>query len=160
MTFRSANILFAGILGAAAVLLICAAARNPASGNEDASSANKAATIVIDYPQQGSIFPPEITPPNFLWHDPAETATQWVVEVSFAGIPDRISVQAPGDHLRMGKLDPQAGPGIELTPEQAATRTWRPDAATWAKIKTLSAKSPTTIVISGLAGGDSNTLGY
>jgi len=48
MTFRSANILFAGILGAAAVLLICAAARNPASGNEDASSANKAATIVID----------------------------------------------------------------------------------------------------------------
>jgi len=156
MTFRSANILFAGILGAAAVLLICAAARNPASGNEDASSASKAATIVIDYPQQGSIFPPEITPPNFLWHDPAETATQWVVEVSFAGIPDRISVQAPGDHLRMGKLDPQAGPGIELTPQQAAMRTWRPDAATWEKIKRLSAKSPATIVISGLAGGDSN----
>jgi Flp pilus assembly protein TadD len=158
MRFRFANILLAGILGAAAVLLICAAARNPVSSNGDASSASQPAKIVIDYPLQGSIFPPEITSPNFLWHDSSEIASRWVVEVSFAGISDRIRIEASGEHLQIGKLDPQAGPGIELTPEQAATRTWRPDAATWAKIKTLSAKSPTTIVISGLAGGDSNTL--
>jgi len=158
MRFRFANILLAGILGAAAVLLICAAARNPVSSNGDASSASQPAKIVIDYPLQGSIFPPEITSPNFLWHDSSEIASRWVVEVSFAGISDRIRIEASGEHLQIGKLDPQAGPGIELTPEQAATRTWRPDAAIWAKIKTLSAKSPTTIVISGLAGGDSNTL--
>jgi Flp pilus assembly protein TadD len=155
MRFRSAHILLAGILGAA-MLLICAAARNPASSGGDASSAGQAAKIVIDYPLQGSIFPPEITPPNFLWHDPAETANRWVVEVSFAGNSDRIRIEASGDHLERGKLDPEAGPGIELTPEQAATRTWRPDVATWDKIKRLSAKSPATIVISGFAAGDSN----
>jgi len=155
MRFRSANILLAGIFGAA-MLLISAAARNPASSGGDASSAGQPVNIVIDYPLQGSIFPPEITPPNFLWHDSAETATRWVVEVSFAGNSDRIRIQASGDHLEKGKLDPEAGPGIELTPEQAATRTWRPDAATWAKIKTLSAKSPAIIVINGFVGGDSN----
>ena len=156
MRFRSAHILFAGTLGAAAVLLICAAVWSPASMIVDASSASQPAKIAIDYPLQGSIFPPEITPPNFLWHDSAETATRWAIEVSFAGRPDRIRILARGEHLQMGKLDPQAGPGIELTPEQVATHTWRPDAETWEKIKMLSAKSPAAVVISGFANGDSN----
>ena len=94
MRFRSANILLAGIFGAA-MLLISAAARNPASSGGDASSAGQPVNIVIDYPLQGSIFPPEITPPNFLWHDSAETATRWVVEVSFAGIPIESASRRP-----------------------------------------------------------------
>ena len=27
------------------------------------------AAITVDYPANGSIFPPEITPPTFIWHD-------------------------------------------------------------------------------------------
>jgi Flp pilus assembly protein TadD len=55
----------------------------------------------------------------------------------------------------MGEIDPAAGPGRELTPEQAATRTWKPDAATWEKIKRLSAKSPARITITGFTDGSS-----
>jgi len=44
---------------------------------------------------------------------------------------------------------------MPLTPGQAAAHTWRPDEATWTKIKRLSVKSPATIAISGFADGDS-----
>ena len=43
-----------------------------------------AAALAIDYPRTGSIFPPEITPPTFLWHDGAEPADRWRIDVSFA----------------------------------------------------------------------------
>src|SRR5208337_4066560 len=99
----------------------------------------------------GSVFPPEITPPTFLGRDASETAKRWVVEVSFADHSGRIRVEAPGEYMQMGEIDPQAGEPSPLTPEQAATRTWRPDAATWAKIKRGSVKSPATIAITGFA---------
>jgi hypothetical protein len=35
------------------------------------------ATVTIDYPLNGSIFPPEITPPTFIWRDAAQTADHW-----------------------------------------------------------------------------------
>lgn len=121
----------------------------------DTSSSAPVAKIVIDYPLEGSVFPPEITPPTFLWHDPAETAKRWEIEASFAGQKDKIRVESPGEHMKRGEIDPRAGEGMELTPEQAATRTWEPDTATWEKIKRQSVKSPATITISGFADGDS-----
>ena len=39
--------------------------------------------ISIDYPEDGSIFPPGITPPTFLWRDAA--GTPWSIDVSFPG---------------------------------------------------------------------------
>ena len=39
------------------------------------TSAASLAPITIDYPQDGSILPPEITPPTFIWHDGAKDAT-------------------------------------------------------------------------------------
>ena len=44
-------------------------------------------------------------------------------------------------------IDPDAGPGLELTPEQASTHTWKPDAEMWARIKRLSVKGPATVRI-------------
>jgi hypothetical protein len=67
-------------------------------------------------------------------------------------------IEAPASTAN-GEIDPEAGPGLELTPEQASTRTWRPDAETWAKIKRLSVKSPATITISGFADGDAKASG-
>ena len=152
--FRPARVLFAAIAGTVSVLLVCGAALN-SSISLPAISASDPAKITVDYPLEGSVFPPEITPPNFLWHDPTGSGTRWLVEVSFAGSSDTIRVEAGGDRLQVGAIDPEAGPPIELTPEQASTRTWRPDAATWAKIKQLSAKLPATVTISGFAPGDS-----
>ena len=51
------------------------------------------------------------------------------------------------------RIDPDAGLDLALTPEQASTHTWKPDAATWDKIKHLSVNSPARITIKGLAAG-------
>jgi Flp pilus assembly protein TadD len=116
------------------------------------------AKITVDYPLQGSVFPPEITPPNFLWHDPSSGATRWVIEVSFAGRPDRMRIESAGEYLRLGEIDAEAGPAVELTAEQASSRTWRPDAETWARMKRLSAKSAATVTIRGFADGSDRTV--
>jgi Tfp pilus assembly protein PilF len=120
-------------------------ARGSARGNE-----KTAEKITIDYPTEGSIFPPDITAPTVLWHDPNQAATRWVVEISFASGAEKMRVETDGALMQRGKLDPDAGPGLELTPEQASTHTWKPDAATWAKIKRLSVKGPATIKIMGV----------
>ena len=44
-------------------------------GSRPAVGAPKAPRpITVDYPEEGSIFPPEITPPTFLWHDGSAAA--------------------------------------------------------------------------------------
>jgi Flp pilus assembly protein TadD len=150
MSFRSFNVLLARIAGAVSIFLLCGTMLKSfvVLGS---TSESQPAKITINYPLEGSVFPPEITPPNFLWHDPTETATLWVIEVSFAHRSDKIHIEAPGEYLQLGTIDLQAGPGINLSTEQASTRTWRPDAETWAKIKRLSVNSPATVTIGGFA---------
>ena len=72
--------------------------------------------MTIDYPLEGSIFPPEITPPTFLWHDRSETAKRWVVEVSFADHSESIRLEAAGEFMQVGESDPQAGEAAMLIP--------------------------------------------
>jgi len=158
----SVKVVVAAAAGAISVLLVCGAALHSPSGAALAPPLNQPAKITITYPLEGSIFPPEITPPKFLWLDPTDqaptdTAKRWVVQVSFPGHTEGIRLEVPGDHLQVGKIDPEAGPPIQLSPEQAALRAWRPDTATWAKIKQLSQKSPATITISGFAEGNPKT---
>ncbi|MGA9586365.1 MAG: tetratricopeptide repeat protein [Terracidiphilus sp.] len=109
----------------------------------------------MDYPLNRSVFPPDITAPTFLWHDPAEAATKWVIDISLAGDATRMRIEVPGKRLQIGALDPEAGPGPELTPEQESTHTWQPDQATWNTIKKLSVSAPATIAIRGVS-GDAN----
>ena len=95
--------------------------------------------ITVDYPVDGSVFPPEITPPTFLWRDANTNATGWVIDVAFADGSPGIRVKSAGERMRIGEIDPEAvAPSNELpklTPEQAAAHTWTPDPATWAAIK-------------------------
>ena len=144
--------------GAGAVLLACGAAMFSA-GHVDAAASNtppettstQPANLTIDYPLDRSIFPPEITSPTFLWRDASEQAKRWVVQVSFAGVQDRIRVEASGEYMQVGESDALAGAPAELTLEQANTHAWKPDAETWKKIKRLSVKAPATITIAGFA---------
>ena len=48
-----------------------------------AATAQQAARIVIDYPEEGSIFPPDFAAPTFLWRD-TQAAASWEVEIAFA----------------------------------------------------------------------------
>ena len=119
-----------------------------------AFAAVQPAQITVDYPADGSIFPPDITAPTFLWRDPVAAATSWRVEITFADGSAALQVNAPGERLRIGEIDRNAI-GItnelpKLTPQQAAARTWTPDAQAWAAIKKHSVTAPATITITGL----------
>ena len=109
--------------------------------------------IKFDYPRSGSIFPSEITPPVFLFHDPSR-ATHWIVEISLGPHLTNIQIECAGDLLKPGELDTRAGTTLEWSTEQSTTRTWKPDEETWRRIKQLSVNTPARIGITGYAGLD------
>ena len=116
------------------------------------TSAAQPSAITIDYPAEGSIFPPEISPPTFLWREPDEKAVVWQIAVEFADHTPRIQIRSSGELMRIGEIDsrcvtPMNAPA--LTPQQAATHTWTPDAATWATVKRHSVKRSATVTITG-----------
>ena len=61
-------------------------------------------SVTIDYPLNGSIFPPEITPPTFLWRDAAE-ASQWRIEIKFADGSAAMHFDSAGDPMSVGEID-------------------------------------------------------
>jgi len=107
--------------------------------------------VIIDYPSQGSIFPPDIIPPLFQWRDHSSGATVWRVEIRFAGRAPHVSVWSAGEKMQIGETDETLVGYIPptLTPEQAEAHTWRPDDRTWEVIKNHSVRQPATVTISG-----------
>jgi tetratricopeptide (TPR) repeat protein len=120
-----------------------------------AMAQDQTAKIAIDYPQDGSIFPPEITPPTFLFHDSAGNASRWRIDIDFGGHAPAIHVESKGEGLRVGEIDPRCvSPNNELpklTPELASARTWVPDTAIWAAIKKQSVADAATVTITGVS---------
>ena len=154
MRIRFSHFMITAVLAGGSAALVCGAAFLPSDGAPVKDSTTpKASTIKIDYPLDGSVFPPEITPPTFLWHDANESARHWVIEFSFAGESTTLRIDSPGELLQSGEVDPGAGPDLPLTPEQVLTHTWKPDTATWEKIKHRSVNSPAHIAILGMASG-------
>jgi tetratricopeptide (TPR) repeat protein len=118
-------------------------------------SAQKLAPLTIDYPAEASVFPPDFAAPTFLWRD-GSTASRWVVEVSFGGRAPAMRIPARGERMRVGEIDPRAVAATnqppKLTTEQAADRTWRPDAATWETMKKNSDGGEARVTITGYTG--------
>lgn len=130
------------------------AAASTAGMPPDMKPAHKAAAAIeIDYPEDQSIFPPEFTPPTFIWHDGESAATTWQVDISFTDGPAGIQVITRGERMRIGKIDPDCVSKTNelprLTRQQATARTWTPDAATWESIKKRSVAGPATVTITG-----------
>ena len=113
--------------------------------------------ITVDYPVEGSEFPPEFPPPTFLWRDASSKAKVWVIEATFAGGAPAIQATSQGEPMQVGEIDQRAvGPTNELpklTPEQAAAHTWAPDAGAWEAIKKNSAERVATLSITGYRDG-------
>ena len=111
------------------------------------------AALTIDYPGEGSIFPPEFPPPQFAWRDTDKSETSWIIDVRFADGAPAIRTESRGERMQVGEIDPRcvssANEPPMLTPEQAEAHTWRPDAATWETIKKNSVKGAATIRITG-----------
>jgi tetratricopeptide (TPR) repeat protein len=108
--------------------------------------------ITVDYPAEGSVFPPEFPPPTFLWRD-GSAAAVWTIDMIFSDGAAPIQVRSQGERMKIGEVDPRCfGDTNEpprLTPEQAAARTWTPDAETWAAIKRRSVERRATVTITG-----------
>lgn len=111
--------------------------------------------ITIDYPEEESIFPPEIAPPTFVWHDAAADATRWRIEISFADGAAPLRTSSAGPRMQIGEIDPDCVADTNepprLTAEQAAAHTWSPEGALWESIKK---HATATVTIRGLRGAE------
>ena len=110
--------------------------------------------ITIDYPQDGSIFPPEITPPTFLWRDSALEAKSWRIDILFSDRSKALHLSSTGPGVEIGEIDPRcvstANKLPTLTAEQVAAHTWKPDGILWSLIKQHSIGKPATVAFTGL----------
>ncbi len=108
---------------------------------------------MVDYPEEGSIFPPEIAPPTFVWRDSATDANSWRIDISFADGTAPLRTISSGPRMQIGEIDPDCiidtNQPPRLTPQQASAHTWVPDSALWQSIK----NHPTaTLRFAGLRG--------
>jgi tetratricopeptide (TPR) repeat protein len=135
-------------------LFLAATAFGPEASEGPAPSA-----ITIDYPADGTLFPPEIIAPTILWHDPSH-AREWRVEVAFAD-GGRIESISQGDPPPRREIDERAvSPTNEIyepTPYQASAHSWRPTRDVWEQIKRRSLGAPATLTIRGTPGGSEET---
>jgi len=117
------------------------------------------ASITVDYPLDGSIFPPEITPPTFIWRDDAPGATHWRIDIAFADGSVGMRVQSAGERMTVGEIDPRCISSTNelpmLTPEQAAAHTWSPEAEVWEAIMKHSVAGAAVVTVNGFTGQDS-----
>jgi len=135
------------------LLLASAAATPPGAAMP---GAKPRAAITIDYPRQGSIFPPGIQPPMFVWRDASPEAAAWRVEIKFSkGRTIRLDVAA--EPFRFGEIDERCVSDTnELpkpTPEQAISKTWRPADGMWAEIQRRTVETDAVVIITGLRNG-------
>jgi tetratricopeptide (TPR) repeat protein len=119
-----------------------------------AAAEGAASTITVDYPRTGSIFPPEITPPTFLWHDAASTADHWRIDVRFSDGTPLMHFESMGGKPQIGKIDERCISTTnelpKLTPEMETAHSWVPDAALWETIKKHSLTGSALVQITGL----------
>ncbi len=116
--------------------------------------------VTIDYPEDGSIFPPEIAPATFVWRDNTAGVTRWRIVISFADGAAPIRTVSAGSRMRTGEIDPDCiadtNEPPKLTAEQAAARTWSPAATVWESIKK---HATSTVTITGLRGAQRVSTG-
>ena len=159
MPERHARIVSSSVL-AASVTAGCILAMGLLAGlcKSEVTAKDETDRILIDYPLNGSVFPPDMEAPTFLWRDPAVNADAWTVDVTFANGSAVLHVDAKGERMHVGEIDPRCISANnklpELTPEQAGAHTWKPDAATWTAMKKQAGSGAVTITIHGYASAD------
>lgn len=110
-----AGLFFAGCdRGAGGTREIGASAADPAT-----------ARLQITYPQEGTLFPPEIVAPTFLWEDKTNRVERWDVVV-------------------------RDDSGAEVLRETVDTQRWRPSEERWRQIKQRSAERDAEVIVSGV----------
>ena len=119
-----------------------------------AARAASPAALTVDYPLDGSVFPPEFIAPSFLWHDPDPNADLWLIRIDFSDETAKpITVLVPGAPPPQGEIDLEAVSATneiyEGTEYQKSAVSWTPSGALWMEIKRRSSEAPATITFSG-----------
>ncbi len=111
------------------------------------------ANISVDYPRKGSVFPPEITAPTFIWHDASPSAVRWHIDITFSDGFAPLHFESSGERPAIGEIDQRCISATnelpQLTAEQQSSHTWSPDSQSWETIKKHSINKPATVTISG-----------
>jgi len=111
--------------------------------------------ITIEYPLDGSLFPPDFAPPTFLFRDSVASNTAWRAEVRFSGGGPVLRLTVEAQWLEPGEIDYRAIADTnelpKVPPERAATRTWRPGRELWDEIKRRSVEHSATLVLEGFS---------
>ena len=109
----------------------------------------------IDYPIEGSVFPPDFTPPTFIWHDDTVGADAWKATVEFADGGDPVSRVVAGPPPARGEIDETViSPTNEIwegTPYQQTAHTWSPSPDLWVEIQRRSVEGPAVLSFEGFS---------
>ena len=109
--------------------------------------------LTIDYPAEGSVFPPDFAPPAFLWRD-TSAASAWRIDVAFASGAPPLRFVSSGPRLQLGEIDKNCISSTnELPTVDPQLRTWKPAAADWEIIKRRSKAAPALLTWTGLVQG-------
>jgi tetratricopeptide (TPR) repeat protein len=84
--------------------------------------------IVVDYPRNGTIFPPEMPAPEFLWHDPFPGEGKYLFSVT-------------------------TREGEELVTQRVTSRNWRPEPEVWETLKSVSKHETLFFTLAGKGKG-------
>ncbi|MCL5281873.1 MAG: tetratricopeptide repeat protein [Planctomycetes bacterium] len=123
------------LLGVAAAVVIAAACLvvlwvhgtgpDPREVLKSLSQATPPSRVLISYPLDGTLFPPEISAPAFRWQDENARADLWLITIEFADGGGRLNCFAPQSE-------------------------WRPEPAAWEKIKSRSRQTPAVVTVIGI----------
>ena len=112
--------------------------------------------LTVDYPFDGTIYPPDMVSPTMHWHDAAEAADRWVVDVTFEGGSAHLYVLVTGGAPPTGEIDARAlGEANEVyrpTEYQASADTWKPSDPVWELIRRNSLGREAKFTLYGFAG--------
>lgn len=119
--------------------------------------------ITIDYPLNGSLFPPDFTQPTFLWHDANPEADQWLVRIKFQdNDEDTLSVLVPGGPPPEGEIDTKVVSSTnaiyEGTEYQRSAEAWTPSPELWEEVKGRSVEKDAEVTFKGFNSDDPGTV--
>ncbi len=107
------------------ILLLHRTGPDPQAVLESLAQVAAPGRLAIEYPLEGTLFPPEISAPAFRWEDESARSDLWLVSVEFADGRGRINCFAPQSE-------------------------WRPEPAVWEEIKSRSREAPAVVTVIGL----------
>ncbi|HUW57092.1 MAG TPA: tetratricopeptide repeat protein [Planctomycetota bacterium] len=110
--------------------------------------------VTVDYPLAESVFPPDLCPPTFLWHDADNTSNAWLIDVTFEKTSGHIYVLTSGRRTRR-PIDPRCVSATNVWQEDAyaaSAKAWTPATETWEVIKRRSVETDARVTIFGLTG--------